>query len=196
MTELCSPEQQHANTHRLFIKLCWLMDKHAVATDRVVNIDETSIRSGGAAAASNKLSCRAKRKRPRHSVTVAFSKDRAPLDMLVQIVHTGKTDAVLLAQPWPERTHHVKNGCANTTTILQLAATLDDVMNPSKEGQSWILLWDIGHHPRWRPLSHRTVLPPATKHVVLAALRRGRLPQLQELHPDAGERHSCPLRPR
>ena len=33
-------------------------------------------------------------------------------------------------------------------------------------------------------------------HVQLVALRRGRLPQLQELHPDAGERHSCPLRPR
>ena len=42
--ELHSPEQQHANTHRLFIKLCWLMDKHAVSADRVVNIDETSCR--------------------------------------------------------------------------------------------------------------------------------------------------------
>ena len=57
--ELHSPEQQHASTHRLFVKLCWLMDKHAVSADRVVNIDETStgscrcIRSGGAAAASN-----------------------------------------------------------------------------------------------------------------------------------------------
>ena len=35
---------QEANTHRLFIKLCWLMDKHAVSADRVVNIDETSCR--------------------------------------------------------------------------------------------------------------------------------------------------------
>ena len=41
-----------------------------------------------------------------------------------------------------------------------------------------------------------TRILPATKHVVLAALRRGRFPQLQELHPDARERHSCPLRPR
>ena len=40
------------------------------------------------------------------------------------------------------------------------------------------------------------MLPPATKHVVPAALRRGRLPQLQELHSDAGERHSCPRRSR
>ena len=40
------------------------------------------------------------------------------------------------------------------------------------------------------------MLPPATKHVVLAALRRGRLPQLQELHPGAGEHHACSLRPR
>ena len=60
-----------------------------------------------------------------------------------------------------------------------------------------------GQHPRQqdhtgchegRFPTRRTVLPPATKHVVLAALRRGRLPQLQELHPDAGERHPCPLR--
>ena len=43
--------------------------------------------------------------------------------------------------------------------------------------------------------TRRTVLPPDTKRVVLAALRRGRLPQLQELRPDAGERHSCPSRP-
>ena len=48
-----------------------------------------------------------------------------------------------------------------------------------------------GHSP-----SRRARLPPATKHVVLAALRRASLPQLQELHPGASERHSCPLRPR
>ena len=42
--ELHSPEQPHANTHRLFIKLCWLMSTHAVSADRVVNIDDTSCR--------------------------------------------------------------------------------------------------------------------------------------------------------
>ena len=42
--ELHSPEQQHANTHRLFIKLCWLMNTHAVSANRVVNIDETPCR--------------------------------------------------------------------------------------------------------------------------------------------------------
>ena len=39
--------------------------------------------------------------------TVVFSMDHGPLDMLVQIVKAGKTDAVLPEQPWPERTHHV-----------------------------------------------------------------------------------------
>ena len=70
---------------------------------------------------------------------------RGPLDMLVQIVHAGKTDAVLPEQPWPERTHHVtsENGWATTTTLLQLTATLDGVLNPGREGQSWILLWDM-----------------------------------------------------
>ena len=40
--ELHSREQQHANTQRLFIKLCWQMSTCGVSTDRVVNIDETS----------------------------------------------------------------------------------------------------------------------------------------------------------
>ena len=62
-----------------------------------------------------------------------------------------------------------------------------------------------GEHPRQRrhtgsdagrPPSRRAVVLPTTKHVVPTALRRGRLPQLQELHPGAGERHSCPHRPR
>ena len=77
--------------------------------------------------------------------TVAFSTDRGPLDMLVQIVQAGKTDAVLQEQPWLERTHHVtsENGCATTTTLLQLTATLDNVLNPRREGQAWILLWDM-----------------------------------------------------
>ena len=37
-------EQQHANTHRLFIKLCWLLSTCGVSADRVVNIEETSCR--------------------------------------------------------------------------------------------------------------------------------------------------------
>ena len=73
--------------------------------------------------------------------TVEFSMDRSVLDMPVQIAHAGKTDAVLPE----ERTHHVtsENGWAITaTTILQFIATLDSVLNLSKELQAWILLWD------------------------------------------------------
>ena len=90
-----------------------------------------------------------------------------------------------------------------------LGAQLTATCGLRAEPGQWRTIVDpsLGHgqHPRQRghPGRHegrlptrRTVLPPATKHVALAALRRGRLPQLQELHPDAGERHSCPLRPR
>ena len=57
-----------------------------------------------------------------------------PAGHAVQIVHAGMTDAVLPEQPRPERTHHVtsENGWATTTTMLQLAATLDVVLNPGK----------------------------------------------------------------
>ena len=211
LKELHSPEQQHANTHRLFTKLCWLMDTHAVGADRVVNIDETScrllpVRQTGWGRRGKKRAQLQGNTKEATTFTIAFSMDRGPLDMLVQIVHAGKTDAVLPEQPWPELTHHVisENGWATTTTILQLAAALDNVLNPGREGQSWILLWDVASiHASEATLtamratpSRRAVLPPATKHIVPSALRRGRLPQLQELHPGAGERHACPLRPR
>ena len=58
LKELHSTALQEANTHRLFIKLCWLMDKH---TESVVIIDETSCRL------VRWLSCRATQRRPRRS---------------------------------------------------------------------------------------------------------------------------------
>ena len=67
--ELHSPEQQHANTHPLFIKL-WLVDKHAVSADCVVNIDETScpfLPVHHIAWGRHGVSCRATQRRPRHS---------------------------------------------------------------------------------------------------------------------------------
>ena len=139
LKELHSPEQQRANTQRLFIKLCWLMDKHAVSADRVVNIDETSCRLlpvhqmgwGRRGVKQAQLQGNAKETT---TFTIAFSMDRGPLDMLVRIVQAG----VLPEQPWLERTHHVtsENGWATTTTLLQLTATLDNVLNPSREGQA------------------------------------------------------------
>ena len=175
LKELHSPALQEANTHRLFIKLCWLMDKHAVSADRVVNIDETSCRllpvhQTGWGRRGVKQAQLQGNTREATTFTVAFSMDRGPLDMLVQIVHAGKTDAVLPEQPWPERTHHVtsENGWATTTTLLQLVATLDDVMNPGREGQSWILLWDMASiHASEATLA---AMKAAFPHVVLCFL--------------------------
>ena len=138
--------------------------------------------------------------------TVAFSMDRGPLDMLVQIVHAGKTDAVLPEQPWPERTHHV---------IFRQRLGHDD-HDPAARGHSGqhsepaqrraVVDPPLGHGQRPRQRGHpgrhaghipsrRARLPPTTKHVVPAALRRGRLPQLQELHSEAGDHDSCPRSP-
>ena len=151
------------------------MEKHAVGADRVVNIDETSCRllpvhqTGWGRLGKKQAQLQGNTKEAT-TFTVAFSMDRGPLDMLVQIVHAGKTDAVLPEQPWPERTHHVisENGWATTTTILQLAAALDNVLNPGREGQSWILLWDMAsvHASEATLAAMRTTFP----HVVLAFL--------------------------
>ena len=131
LKELHSPALQEANTQRLFIKLCWLMNKHAVSADRVVNIDETSchllpVHQIGWGRRGVKQAQLQGNTKEATTFTVAFSMDRGPLDMLVQIVHAGKTDAVLPEQPWPEHTRHVtsENGWATTTRILQFADSL------------------------------------------------------------------------
>ena len=73
---------------------------------------------------------------------------------------------------WPLT--HEELACISTPRAAPAAPA---VLNPSKEGQSWILR-QRGHPGRHagRSPSRRAVLPPATKHIVPAALRRGRLP--------------------
>ena len=169
LKDLHSPAWQEANTQRLFIKLCWLMDKHAVSAYRVVNIDETSSRLlpvhhiGWGRRGVKQAQLQGNTKEAT-TFTIAFSMDRG--------VHAGKTDAVLPEQPWPEHTHHVtsENGWATTTTILQLAATLDNVLNPSKEGQTWILVWDMASiHASEATLA---AMKAAFPHIVLCFIRR------------------------
>ena len=186
------------------------MDKHAASADRVVNIDETSCRLllvhqigwGRRGVKQAQLQGNAKEAT---TFTVAFSMDRGPMDMLVQIVHAGKTDAVLPEQPWPPALspRHVRER-GNDDHDPAVRGHIGRRDESEQRRTSVHPSLGHGQHPRQRghPGRHegrfptrRAVLHPATRHVVLAALRRGRLPQLQELHPDAGERHSCPLRP-
>ena len=77
--ELHSPALQEANTHRLFIKLCWLMDKHAVSADPVVNIDETTCR------ASDRV------ERPRRPTSSVLGQHKGGHDIHCRLQH----------RPWP-----------------------------------------------------------------------------------------------
>ena len=198
--ELHSTEQQHANTHQH--QQCWLTSIH-VSADRVVNIGETSCRflpmhQIGWIRRGVKQSQQQGNTREATTFTVAFSMDRGQLDMLVQIVHAGRR----LAGAALAHTRHVtsETAWATTTTILQLAATLDDVFDPSKEGQAWILLWDMASiHASADTLAHeghfssrRAVLHPAAQHVVLAALPSSAASRA----PDAGDHDTGPLRQR
>ena len=81
----------------------------------------------------------------------------------------------------------------------------DDVLNQSKEGQAWTFLLDMASIHASEPTLAvmKAALPHVvlcfihiTQYVVFAALRRGHLPQLQELHPDAGDLDAGPLCPR
>ena len=124
---------------------------------------------------------------------------------MLQIVQAGRTERRLagaalsrahLPRHVRERLGHDDHARTAHSHIGQRAETGQD-----KRG-SYSGTWPASTpaRPPWPPEgrfpTRRAVLHPTTKHVVLAALRGGRLPQLQELHPGAGERHSCPLRPR
>ena len=140
--ELHSPEQQHANTHRLFIKLSWPAQRRPRREHRRDVLPPPAGASDRVGPSRREASSAAGQHEGGHDIHSRM--DRGPLDMLVQIVHAAKTDAVLPEQPWLEHTHHVtsEKGRAAATTILQLTTTLDDVVNTGKEGQAWILLWD------------------------------------------------------
>ena len=127
---------------------------------------------------------------------VALSMDRGPLDTVVHIVHAGKTRAVLPAEPFPPQSLHTtsEKGWATTSTIVDLAASRDHVMNPEMDehGSSsgtWRQRKDPGHH-RGITASCCAVLHPAAQHVVPAVMRRGGLPQLQGLHQEGSDHHA------
>ena len=116
--EVHSPEQQHDNTH---LKLCWPMDKHAVSGNRVVDIDETSSRLlpvhligwGRRGVKQAQLHGNAKEAT---TFTVAFS--------MVAGAHSSRHVRERLGHHDHDRATHA----------------LDE---PGKEGQVWILLWDM-----------------------------------------------------
>ena len=183
---------------------------HTVSADRVVNIDGTSCRllpvhQNGWGRRGVKEAQLQGNTREATTFTVTFSMDPGPLDMLVQIVHAGKTDAVLPEQPWPYSSRHVRERLGNDHHDPAVRGHSGQRFGP-EQGRTGVDP-SLGNDQRPRQRGHpgrhedrfpsrRAVLHPAAKHFVLAALRRGRLPQLQELQPGASERHSCPLRPR
>ena len=211
LKELHSPALQEANTHRLFTKLCWLMDKHAVSADRVVNIDETSCRllpvhQTGWGRRGVKQAQLQGNTREATTFTVAFSMgvDRwtCSCRSCTRARQTPFAGAALAGAHPPrhigERLGHDDDAPAAHSHIGRRAQSRHGgtVVDPSLgHGQHPGQRGHPGRHEGRIP-SHRAVLHPAAQHVVLAALRLGRLPQLQELHPGSSKRHACPLRHR
>ena len=163
------------------------MDVHAVSEDRVVNINETScllpvhqIGWGWRDVTKAQLQGNAMEAM---TFTVAFSMDRGPVDMLVQIVQAGQTPSCRSSPGWSAlTTTRPGKAWATTTKLLQLTATLDNVLNQSSGSFSGTWPASTPAHPGRHAgdvASRRAALHPTTNHVVLAALRHGRLPQLQ-----------------
>ena len=118
----------------------------SASADRLVNIDEMSCRCvRWRGPARRRAGSAAGQPEGVHNVKTVLSMNRGSRDLLVQMLHANMTDVVFSEQFWSERTRHVtsENDWTTTFTILQLTATLNDVVNPSKGGQGIILLWDI-----------------------------------------------------
>ena len=129
--DLHSLGMQDANTRRLFLKLCWLMDKHAVSADRLNNIDETSCRLFASA------DDRVGRRGVKQAQLQACARDTTTWI----VAHwTCWCKSCTLAR----HTQSCQRNCGRRTAILELADTLDDVRNPGGEGEPWIVFWDTG----------------------------------------------------
>ena len=97
----------------------------------------------------------------------------------------------------------ISRGAVNTSTNAvasafaskpQLPSGQKSIIRPSSHSDNASVATSVSRSPGQKFVSIVTVT--RTRHVPLAAKRRGRLPQLQELHPHAGDRDVGPLRPR
>ena len=192
LRELHSPEQKHANTHRMFVKLCWLMEKHAVGADRVVNIDETSCRllpvhqTGWDHRGVKQAQLQGNTKEAT-TFTIAFSMDRGPLDWCRSCTRARQTpfcpsspgrsapttSSQTTAGPRPPRS------CSSRPPWITCSIQAKRGNRGSSSGDMASIHASEATLEAMRATFPHVVLcfPPATQHVVPAALRRGRLPR-------------------
>ena len=170
------------------------MDKHAVSADRVVNIDETSCRllpvhQIGWGRSGVKQPQLQGNTREATTFTVAFSMDRAWPAGLAGADRARWQDRRRLAGAALAGAHssrHVGERLGHHDDTPAARGHIGRRGQPKQRRTTVDPSLGRGQHPRQgvhpgrredRFPSRRTVLLPAMKHVVLAALRRGRLPQ-------------------
>ena len=201
--------EQHTNTHRQFMKLCWLMDKHALSC-RTRDQHRRDVIPSLASADDRVVPSR------RQTSPVADQHNSAH-DIHSRLQHGSWPTEHVGADParWQHRRRLAGGTLAAARVPRHIGERLgnhDDAAaahghtgrrDEPRHGKTIVdPSLEHGQHPRQRshPGRHegrfrprRAVLHSTTKHVVPAALRPGRLSRLQELHPDASEHHSCPL---
>eukprot|EP00971_Amphidinium_carterae_P054204 1067566-Amphidinium_carterae.1 len=142
---------QEDNLDNLLLKVTWFRKQFDSAPTHVVNLDETAcmvlpLRQTGWGPRAAKFDATIGNSKAITTVTVAMAMEQGPLLFLAQILHAGKTDAVLPRRPWEEGVMHSTspNGWTTTDCILQFLRFIDSKFNPGgRPTQPCFLVWDL-----------------------------------------------------
>ena len=147
--------EQADRKDNLMLKICWFQETFNIPPSHTVNIDETSLRLPplrrvGWLRAGEQARAITGNEKEATTVTLEMTMSPEVFTFLVQVIHKGKTSAVLPRRPWREGVLHTisANSWQHTEGIIDFAACIDERFNPEGAASSdakvpWLLVWDL-----------------------------------------------------
>ena len=137
------------------LKICWFQETFNIPPSHTVNIDETSLRllplrRVGWLRAGEQARAVTGNEKEATTVTLAMTMSPEVFTFLAQVIHKGKTSAVLPPRPRREGVLHTisANSWQHTEGIIDFVAFIDERFNPEGAASPdakvpWLLVWDL-----------------------------------------------------
>ena len=147
--------EQADRKDNLMLKICWFQETLKIPPSHTVNIDETSlrllpVRRVGWLRTGEQTRAITGNEKEATTVTLAMTMSPEVFTFLAQVIHKGKTSAVLPPRPWREGVLHSisANNWQHTEGIIDFIAFIDERFNPEGAASPdakvpWLLVWDL-----------------------------------------------------
>ena len=147
--------EQADRKDNLMLKIRWFQETFNIPPSHTVNIDETSLRllplrRVGWLRAGEQARGITGNEKEATTVTLAMTMSPEVFTFLAQVIHKGKTSAVLPPRLWREGVLYTisANSWQHTEGIIDFVAFIDERFNPEGAASPdakvpWLLVWDL-----------------------------------------------------